>query len=391
MSVLFIANVIALLISFFVVGAMFGALFSKPVRKQILKLAEQIGKWRRRDIELAKVSCNPVMTPSSSHYWEAEAVLNPAAVHLGNRVHLLYRAIGGDGISRLGYASTQNNIVIDERLPYPAYVAQNPRNPMSARRYSPALYPSGGSWGGCEDPRMVAIDDKVYVTFSIFDGWDFIRMAVISIDKMDFLMKKFSNWSWPTLLSKPGEIHKNWVLFPEKIDGKFAILHSVSPKVEIAYRDSLEAIGATEPYIESWRGARDAKVVNGGAWDTFVRGAGPPPLRTEKGWLLFYHAIDARDPHRYKLGAMLLDLHDPSTVLYRSSVPILMPDESYENEGKPGVVYACGAVIRDGMLYVYYGGADKVVCVAFAPLSRFLDALMTGDHAALMNTKLTTT
>jgi len=56
---------------------------------------------------------------------------------------------------------------------------------------------------------------------------------------------------------------------------------------------------------------------------------------------------------------MLLDLNDPTKVLYRASAPVLAPDESYENDGKPGIVYAGGAVVRDGKLFVYYGGLTR--------------------------------
>ena len=87
--------------------------------------------------------------------------------------------------------------------------------------------------------------------------------------------------------------------------------------------------------------------------------------------------MDVRDPNRYKLGAMVLDANDPTKMLYRSRVPILEPEEWYENTGwKSGVVYSCGAVVKDGELYVYYGGADSVVCVAVANLDRFLDELV---------------
>lgn len=386
-----LANISALLFSFFVAGALLGVLFSKPIQKKVEKIVALAKDLRlRRDIQLSRVSHNPILTPHN-HPWEAEATFNPAALVLGGRTHLLYRAIGVDGLSRLGYASSANGIVFDERLPYPAYVARSPRlGPPGHRHYAPMLYPSGGSWGGCEDPRMVLIEDKIYVSFSVFDGWDFIRMGFISILESDFVAKRFGNWSSVTLISPPGQIHKNWVLFPERINGKFALIHSITPKVEIAYCDSLEKIGVTEPFIQSWTGARDARRGREGFWDNHVRGAGPPPLRTPHGWLLLYHAIDEKDPGRYKLGAMLLDLDDPTKVLHRSSVPVLAPDELYENRGKPGVVYACGATIRGDMLYVYYGGADKVVCVAVAPVNAFLGALMSGEHAILTSTILQT-
>ena len=115
------------------------------------------------------------------------------------------------------------------------------------------------------------------------------------------------------------------------------------------------------------------RVSRTGAWDSWIRGAGPPPLKTELGWLLFYHAMDLRDPNRYKLGAMILDIDDPTKVLYRSRTPVLEPDFDYENQGfKAGVIYSCGAIIKEGELYVYYGGGDSVTCVAMANLEKFL-------------------
>lgn len=377
MDFTFAVNILALLFSFFVAGVLLGALFSEIFRQQLAKFLHPKFLYLIRSLH------NPIIRPGKN-YWTAEAVLNPAAAVIGNRTHLIYRAIGMDGVSRLGYASSLDGIVFDKRLPYPVYVAQKPRSlPGHVKKYSPVLYPSGGSWGGCEDPRMVSIEGRVYVTFNMFDGWDFIRVAAISIDECDFMAEQFWKWDGPHILSRPGELQKNWVLFPEKINGMYAILHSVAPTIEIAYRNSIEDIGITEPFIQSWVGARDGLPAREGSWDSYIRGAGPPPLRTDYGWLLFYHAIDNRDPGRYKLGAMLLDPNDPTKVLYRSATPILVPDEIYENHGKPGIVYACGAVVRDGKLFVYYGGADKVVCVATAPLHAFLKALVKGSQPAL--------
>lgn len=376
MDLLFWAYIIALLFSFFVAGALLGALFSYIAYSRLIALLPE------KLLSLVRSAHNPILRPGKNP-WTAEAVLNPAAAVLGGRTHLVYRAIGSDGVSRLGYASSRDGIVFDKRLPYPVYVAQKPRNlPGHVKRYSPVMYPSGGSWGGCEDPRMVEIEGRIYVTFNMFDGWDFIRVAAISIKEDDFLAERFWKWDGPHIISPPGQVHKNWVLFPEKINGKYAVLHSIAPKVEVAYRDSIEDIGTSEPFIDSWVGSRDSLPPRDG-WDSYVRGAGPPPIRTERGWLLFYHAIDKRDPGRYKLGAMLLDFEDPTRVLYRSATPILSPDETYENHGKPGIVYACGAVVRGGTLFIYYGGADKVVCVATAPLRKFLDALVKGSQPAI--------
>jgi predicted GH43/DUF377 family glycosyl hydrolase len=378
MDLSFAIHIIALLFSFFVAGVMLGAAFSKTFREKVVAFLHLKSLFR-----LHKHERNPIIRPGKTP-WTDEAVMNPAAVVLDDYTHLIYRAIGADGVSRLGYAGSGDGFVFDKHLPRPAFVAQNPRQVATdQRKYSPVMYPSGGSWGGCEDPRMVLLDGRIYVTFNIFDGWDFIRVAVISIAEDDFINGHFGEWDGPYILSQPKQIHKNWVFFPEKINGKFAILHSITPKIDIAYRDSIETIGTTDPFIDSWVGARGSLPVREGVWDSFVRGAGPPPIRTEHGWLLLYHAISANEPTRYKLGAMILDLNDPTKILHRSIAPILCPDEKYENEGKPGIVYACGAVVRDGILFVYYGGADKVVCVATTPLDSIIEALIEGSQISI--------
>ena len=112
-------------------------------------------------------------------------------------------------------------------------------------------------------------------------------------------------------------------------------------------------------------------------WDSQKVGAGAPPIKTKDGWLLIYQGVGESDPGRYKIGAMLLDLKDPVKVLARLEKPILEPQAAYENEGwKTGVIYPCGAVVIRDRLLVYYGGADKVTCVASAKLDELLGRLV---------------
>jgi predicted GH43/DUF377 family glycosyl hydrolase len=242
------------------------------------------------------------------------------------------------------------------------------------RKY-PELVASGGSWAGVEDPRAVIIDGRLYLTFNAFGGWDSLRIGVVSIS-VDDLENHRWNWTQPAFLSGEGQIHKSWVLFPEKIHGKFAVLHGFDREnrnhANIAYLDSLDH--APMKPIQSDAGFRDA--IDDSVWDSKVRGAGPPPIRTNEGWLLLYHANESTEMHRYKLGALLLDAQNPERVIARSSEPILAPDAYYENDGKPGIVYACGAVAQKDTLRVYYGGADKVVCSATVRLSEFLSKLI---------------
>jgi len=328
---------------------------------------------------LKRYAKNPIIEPRQENRWEAMSSFNPAALCLEGDIHLLYRAQGFDGLSVLGYAHSADGFNIDTRPLYPAYIPKHPFDTVDATADNPENkypYVSGGGNGGCEDPRMVAIDGRIYLIYVAFNGQHPPGVALTSISIADFLKHRWSAWSTPKLISRPNQIQKNWVLFPEKINGKFAIMHSISPSILIEYVDNLEEDFTIDSYhnghSDIWR------------WDNFVRGAGAPPIKTELGWLVLYHAMDRRDPNRYKVGAILLDLNNPKKILYRSRQPILEPDEPYENHGlKHGVVYVCGAVIKDDTLFVYYGGSDKCSAVASAPVKTFLQRLITHKEIIL--------
>jgi predicted GH43/DUF377 family glycosyl hydrolase len=116
----------------------------------------------------------------------------------------------------------------------------------------------------------------------------------------------------------------------------------------------------------------------GGGWDNVKVGITAPPIETPKGWLLFYHAV-SKNHHSYRVGAALLDKKDPTVVLARSTDPVFVPEEDYEKIGiVNNVVFPCGAVVRDGLVYLYYGAADKVLGVATMKLSIILKALENG-------------
>ena len=347
------------------------------VKKQILRKEKKKRKPATVRAAFAKAEGNPIIAPQAENDWEAWQTFNPGAVLVDGKVRFLYRAIGADGTSRFGYAASSDGFLVDERLPHPVY-----EHPSTERAFAVFSYLSGGSWGGAEDPRVVHIeeDKTVYVTYTACDGG--LRVALTSLSVDDFVNKRW-NWRKPFLLSPPDEVHKNWVLFPEKIHGRYAILHSIRPQVQIEYVDSLEA--NDDGFIKSYHGGPPQK---GRRWDKWLRGAGAPPLKTKDGWLVFYHAMDD-DWSQYKVGAMLLDLENPTEVLYRAHEPVLVPSEQYENSGhKPGVVYATGAVIKEGALFVYYGCSDNYVSVAAVQLDEFLEALKKGRSPKLSSRSL---
>jgi predicted GH43/DUF377 family glycosyl hydrolase len=331
--------------------------------------------------KLRRFKSNPILSPIKEHVWESEAVFNPTAYYDGENVHLLYRALGSDGISRIGYARSADGINF-KRLPYPVFTADSlqplkhsPYTSPARLQYNRELWASGGGWGGSEDPRMVAVNGRVYVTFNVFNGWYSMRVGLISISEEDL---KNNNWNWSfNFLSPPNGRHKNWVLFPEKIHDKFALFHNLfhtdPSRVLIEYLDEVELPTYLPPFHSpDPQQSPDRQT----AWHYRTRSAGPPPIKTKYGWLLLYHAMDKIQSNiGYKLGAMLLDLNDPTRVICRSSAPVLEPTEWYENDWKPGVIYASGAVVLGDDLVVYYGGGDKHVAAAKINLRDFINRL----------------
>jgi predicted GH43/DUF377 family glycosyl hydrolase len=284
-------------------------------------------------------------------------------------------------MSVIGYASTKNGTKIEERSNLPIYTPSASFEFIKNNKFSFSYpYMSGGGWGGCEDPRLSLVENKIYMTYTAFNGRMAPGVAMTSIKIEDFLNKNW-NWTEPRLISEPGKIQKNWVIFPEKINGKYAILHSISPEISIDYFDNLDSQSIT---IKSHYSKNADNLV----WENYLRGIAAPPIKTNKGWLIFYHAVDHKNPNQYKLGAMILDLKNPSKIICRSNHPILEPNQIYENNGKPGVIYVCGVVLKDDKLYIYYGGADKVSCLATVKLKTLLNYLNSKKEVCPKNIKI---
>lgn len=335
---------------------------------------------------LAKHYKNPVITARVNVPWESQGAFNPAAVYEKGRVHLGYRAIGDSGLSVVGYASSKDGIHFDDRPVTPMYI---PREDFEwsggTDTDSYSQFMSGGGYGGCEDPRLTHIDERFYLLYVAYNGRTGPRVAMSSIHEDDFYAKNWSAWEKPSLISKPGVIDKNACLLPEKINGKYVIFHRIFPHILIDFVEELNFDGSTKYLM----GEHKISPTDFG-WDSRKVGAGPPPLKTHDGWLLIYHAVDDKNDSQYKMGAMLLDLENPTQVLYRTQKPILAPTEWYENHGfKAGVAYPCGAVIKDDTLFVYYGGADSYVCVATAPLHEFLYHLKNQEEIQLQPIQIT--
>ncbi len=329
---------------------------------------------KRHVSPLVRHRANPILEPTNQA-WESTGTFNPAVLHDDDGIiHLIYRAVGHDGLSVFGYAKSEDGTTITERSTRPAYWPREIWEGVNSQpsRYS-EIFLSGGGWGGCEDPKLTRIGDTVYMTYVAFNGWGPPRAALTSLHIDDFRAQNW-NWSPPQLISPPDTITKSACLLSEKINGKFVMFHRIFPDILIDYLDDLE-FGE-----DKWLAGHDRIGIRASFWDSRKLSIGAPPIKCDQGWLAIYHAVDDRDPSRYKMGAMLLDRDNPSRVIRRTSRPLICPDVHYENEGKPGVVYPSGAAIKDDRLLVYYGGGDRVVCVAESPIKKFMSFLMKSEN-----------
>ena len=281
---------------------------------------------------MARCEENPILYPLKENTWESKYIFNCAMVELDKKIHYVYRAMGEDLVSRLGYASSPDGYKIIERLNYPILF---PSNSLEKR--------------GCEDPRITLIDNTLYMTYTAFS--DIPQIAITSISVDDFLEKRW-RWSdriYPFLATT----NKNAVIFPQKIDGNFIMLHRIEPNIYIAYSRDLR----------EWTGSKTLVAPRKGMWDSLKIGAAGPPIEIDEGWLQIYHGVD--QDITYRLGALVLDRDNPEKILYRTDLPILEPIEEYECLGfVPNVVFSCGAVLKKGKLIISYGCADSVIGVS---------------------------
>src|SRR3989344_3444501 len=267
---------------------------------------------------------NPIITPDRNHSWESKATFNPAAVQLGGRIHILYRALSNDNTSTIGYAASVDGVKITERLSEPVYV---PREDFETKKIE-------GVNSGCEDPRISKIGRDLYMCYTAYDGVGPPRVAVTSIREKDFLSRRWS-WSKAELITPKGIDDKDACIFPEKIGGKYLIFHRIGTDI---CADFLKSLDFKKEVVNKCIRVFGPRL---GMWDSSKVGITAPPVRTKRGWVLLYHAI-SKDHHTYRIGAVLLDLKDPTVVLSRSADPILEPEQLYEKEGiVNNVVFPC--------------------------------------------------
>ena len=212
------------------------------------------------------------------------------------------------------------------------------------------------------DPRCCEIDGEHIVTWCNCYHGPTIGVATT---------KDFKTYTQKENAFLP--FNRNGVMFPRKINGNYAMLSRPSdtghtPFGDIFYSES--------PDLVYWGKHRHVMAPNGG-WQSTKIGAGPIPIETDEGWLLFYHGVlTSCNGFVYSFGAALLDLEQPWKVLYRTEPYLLSPQKLYEQVGDvPNVAFPCAALADadTGRIAIYYGGADTVICMAFCEVNEVID------------------
>ena len=232
------------------------------------------------------------------------------------------------------------------------------------------------------DPRLTVIDGRCYVCFAV-DTAHGIRGGIAVTDDFD----RFD------VLSLSAPDNRNMVLFPEKMNGKFMRLERPFPIYGRGAAEAFDIWFSDSPDARYWG---NTQLVLGSEEVPFAnRKIGPaaPPVKTEKGWLTLFHAVDVEPgrvfdswngkwPKRYTTGIMLLDLNDPAKVIGMANEPLLVPESQYpyEVQGFRGsVIFATGMILEgDGEVKIYYGASDTVMALASADVDDLLSATATG-------------
>lgn len=290
-------------------------------------------------IRLKRYPRNPILLATDQHPWESNQVYGPGAVLHEGRVHILYTAASaelkepGSGLYRtsIGLATSRNGFDVESRSDRP-FLDKTGEEKVVIEPW------------GVEEPRVTRIGDTYYIVYVVASPeWERLALATT---------KDFHTVEKHGLLI--GEVlQRSGALFPEKIGGRFVLMHRPLPNIWISESDDLNAFDNSRMVLTS----------DDLPWCEIKLGVAAPPIRMRNAWALIFHG---RDRHGiYRLGIAWLDLEDPSRVIRLQKEPILEPEAPYERtKGIRTGVYACGAVELDGTLFVYYGAGEAVTCVA---------------------------
>lgn len=325
---------------------------------------------------------NPIVVPGI-HDWRKAAVFNPGVLYRDGKFLMYERAAGSllPFITSIGLLESEDGIHFKMAQDEPVFTGDMLGFPQ----------------GSVEDARVVEIDGKIYMCYALqpyafdchptgytlpeyvpekYPQWKenhteyMITRSGIAVSEDG---RKFEQLCYTT----PAEIDdRDNVLFPEKINGKFALLRR--PMQYVGEKYGTEYPGIWISYSDDlmeWSEPTLVATAENLEWEGTKIGAAATPLKTEKGWLLFYHGVDCSNV--YRVGVMLLDLDDPSKVIGRAKNFVMEPETYYERHGLviPNTIFPTSALYKDGEVYLYYGCCDTCISLAKVSLEEIMQVI----------------
>lgn len=340
---------------------------------------------------MIKVEKLGIILKGTSHNFESAGVLNPAVIQEGQTVKMLYRAFRDGNLSTIGYCEFNGPTTLKYRETFPIIFPEESYEKQ-----------------GVEDPRIVKIEDTYYITYTGYDGKNALGCLatskdLVSYNKHGIITPSTSLQSYKIALDNNENIfpkyfehmqtyidrglikkskYKVWdkdvILFPEKIDGHFFMIHRLLPGMQWVKFKSFSDLNKS--FWKDYIFHLNQYILMDPLFDfeNMHIGAGAPPVKTEEGWLLINHGVQTTPIGRnYHATAALLDLKDPSKVIARLDYPLFSPDEVYEQVGYVNnVCFPTGTALFEDNLYIYYGAADNTIAVARVKLADLLNQIL---------------
>ncbi|MBI2033824.1 MAG: pesticidal protein Cry7Aa [Candidatus Liptonbacteria bacterium] len=308
--------------------------------------------------------------------FESQAVLNPGTYQEGKFVHLFYRAIDKRNHSCIGYA----------KLDGPTKVVERSRRPIVRRNFN---YEKKG----VEDPRIVKIGNIFYLLYVAHDGKNALTAYATSHDLKHFkkhgvVSAQITYHEAERIFKKNPRLkdayfffasfyeqfagqdvllwEKDFLLFPKKIRGQFALVHRVLPDMQIVFFKKFSDL-TNNFWRQYLKDLSKHVILEGKHWfESRNIGGGAPPIETKAGWLLILHSVEELNRGRvYHASAALLDKNNPEKLIGRLHEPLFSPTKPWEKSGVvSNVVFPTGTALFGDTLYIYYGAADKRIGVA---------------------------
>ncbi|BDD02165.1 hypothetical protein [Persicobacter psychrovividus] len=335
-------------------------------------------------MKLTKSDKNPILSPKKENSWESLVTCNPGAWYEDGKFYLLYRAAGDDKehYIHFGLAESEDGETFTRVSDQPVF--------------SPSV--DGPDAGCVEDPRIIKMDDTYYVTYAYRAfppgqywklSYDEVTEVKVAASAPAVLSKNITNTALAISkdlksyqrvgrMTNPMLDDRDVILFPEKVNDKFIMLHRPKEWVGKEYGTDHASIWiAQSEDMMDWEG-KSQLLLKGEQWWEEKVGGNTPPVLTDQGWVMLYHGVC--EDKIYRVGAALLDKNDPTKVLARTKDFIMEPEFDYETDGiYKGCVFPVGNVVKDDTLYIYYGAADQYCALATCNIDELVAFIKEND------------